>query len=110
MLLSGSLVTSGKNVEERGVQIAEPTLAQVETGKTTETWLIATVGEPTSRRTVASEDGKPHIDVLCYEHKLVRSEGGTVLFLFAGGSKDVKTTTTYFEVTDGVVTRYWKES
>ena len=46
---SGCLVVSGKSVDERGTLITQNTLHQIEPGVTTESWLIATLGEPENR-------------------------------------------------------------
>ncbi len=104
--LSGCLVMSGKSVDECGVTISNETLNQIVVGETSEAWLLATLGEPSDTTVV---EGQEHTRVLRYTHIVTRSEGGVVLLIFAGGS-DVRTrTTTYFEVVDGVVSRYWVE-
>jgi outer membrane protein assembly factor BamE (lipoprotein component of BamABCDE complex) len=102
----GCLVMSGTSVEQHGVRVTRSTLDQVEIGTTSEAWVVATLGEPTERTTV---EGQEHVSVLRYDFVESRSEGGTVFLIFAGG-KDVTTTTrTFFEVTGGVVSRYWTE-
>lgn len=103
---AGCLVMSGKSVEQHGVQISRSTLDQVELGTTSETWLVATLGDPAERTVV---EGQENVAVLRYDYVESRSEGGTVLFLFAGGKDVTSTTRTFFETTDGVVTRYWTE-
>jgi hypothetical protein len=105
-LTSGCLVMSGKSVDESGVKVSSDTLRQIEPGVTTEAWLLATLGEPTERTAIEDQE---HVQILRYDHTVSKSEGGTVFLLFAGGSETRKTTRTYFEVTDGVVTRYWNE-
>lgn len=102
----GCLIVGGRYVEERGVQLSGPTLQQVEVGQTTEAWLLATLGEPTERRAV---EGMPNVQILKYTHTIHREEGGAVFILFAGGSHTREVTTTYFELTDGVVTKFWTE-
>lgn len=106
MLLAGCLVMSGRSSHESGVRVSQPTLRQIEVGTTTESWLIATLGEPSRRSTV---EGKENVELLIYEHTVHESSGGLVLFLFAGGSDIDRVSTAYFELTDGVVTRYWTE-
>ena len=106
MLLAGCLVMSGQSSHESGIKVSQPTLRQIEIGTTTEAWLIATLGEPWRRSAV---EGKENVELLVYEHTVHETSGGSVLFLFAGGSDVDRTSVAYFEVTDGVVTRYWTE-
>jgi hypothetical protein len=103
---SGCLVMTGSSIEESGRKISYKTLDQIEVGSTTESWVIGTLGDPTDSRTIDSEK---NIKVLHYDHTVKRSGGGTVFLLFAGKSNSETTTSTYFEVTDGIVTRYWTE-
>ena len=102
----GCLITSGKSYEESGVRVTGSTLQQIVPGETTGQWVVTTLGEPTSRRTVPDQ---PNVEILRYEFVRKKSEGGTVFLLFAGGSKSKEISTALFEVTDGVVTRHWTE-
>lgn len=102
---AGCLVTSSSKMEESGTKVSEVTLNQIRPGETTEAWLLAAVGEPTSRR-----DAGEGTSILRYEHVTTTSKGGTVFLLFAGGSKKEKSSSVIFEVKDGVVQRYWTES
>ena len=101
---SGCLVSHRKSVDEAGVQVSPATLAQVEPGHTTEAWLLATLGEPTSRRTVDDR-----VSILRYNYTRETSSRGRVFLLFSGRSKSQESSTTFFEVTDGIVTRHWTE-
>jgi hypothetical protein len=105
-MAGGCLVTSGRSIDESGVRVSSDTLRQIEPGVTTEAWLVATLGEPSERTTVEDQE---HVEILRYDHTVSKSEGGTVFLLFAGSSETRKTTRTFFEVTEGVVTRYWNE-
>lgn len=102
---SGCLVMRGSSTGESGVQITEPTLQQIKPGETTEAWLVAAAGEPTSRRSVDERTS-----ILRYDHTVTTASGGAVFLLFAGGDEEHTTTSTLFEVTDGVVTRFWTEN
>jgi len=104
LVAGGCLVSKGSSMSEEGVKVSQPTLAQVEIGKTTESWLVATVGEPTSRRKVDE-----HVQVLRYDYKQRKNSGGYVFLIYAGGEREEKTSSAIFEVTDGVITRYWTE-
>jgi hypothetical protein len=104
-IASGCLLTSSNTTDESGVRVGAGTLRQVEVGRTTEDWLLATLGPPTSRNKVRGE-----LEILGYDHQVVKKSNGSVFLLFAGSSKKVEKSSTYFELSDGVVTRYWTES
>ena len=102
----GCLVTSGKSVSGSGMQVSGSTLRQVEIGETSAAWLVATLGEPTERTCV---EGYPNVEIFRYDHITTSRSSGTIFLLFATGSKKQVSERTYFEITDGVVTKYWKE-
>ena len=106
LLAGGCLVTSGKSMSECGIQVSDSTLGQVELGETSAAWLVATLGEPTSRTCV---EGYPNVEIFRYDHVKTSRSGGTIFLLFATGSKKQVSERTFFELTDGVVTKYWKE-
>ena len=103
---SGCLIVSGKSVNESGTKISSSTLKQIEEGHTTEAWLVATLGAPDCRTVVKDCES---VAILRYDHCVTKAEGGAVFLIFAGGSETTTRTITYFEVTDGVVTRTWTE-
>jgi len=103
-LASGCLVMKGQETSESGVKVTQSTLTQIKPSETTEAWLVAALGEPTSKRDV---DEQTHI--LRYDHIVTTEKGGTVFLLFAGGESRQEKSTTYFEVKNSVVTRYWTE-
>jgi hypothetical protein len=102
---SGCLLTSSNKVNESGVKVGAATLRQVEPGKTTEGWLLATLGPPTTRTTVRGD-----LQILGYNHEIEKKSHGSVFLLFSGKSHKVDKSTTFFELDRGVVTRYWTES
>jgi hypothetical protein len=106
VLAGGCLVTSGKNMNESGMKVSSSTLRQVELGETTGAWLFATLGEPTECTKV---EGDPCVEIYRYDHITTSRSSGTIFLLFATGSKKQVSERTYFELTDGVVTKYWKE-
>jgi hypothetical protein len=103
----GCLIVSGKSVEESGIKVSATTLSQVQPGETTEAWLIAALGPPSARTPVTSA---PEVQILRYDYTLRKSSGGTVFLIFAGESESETTSRTFFEVTNGVVSKYWTES
>ncbi len=102
---AGCLVTSSSKTSQSGASVSEVTLDQIRPGETTEAWLIAAAGEPTSRAKVDE-----HTSILRYDHVETRSSGSTIFLLFAGGSTKQRTTSMRFEITDGVIQKYWTES
>ena len=103
---TGCLVTSSSSVEEMGTRVSDASLNQIVLGETTEAWILATLGEPEVRTNV---DGVEGVSVLRYDYTVSRRSGGTVFLLFGGKSNSTRTTRTFFEITDGVVSRYWVE-
>jgi len=110
LLLGGCLVTGGSKVEESGVKVTTATLEQVQPGVTTESWLRAALGEPTTREKASAEGAAPLVELWKYRYTRTEAESGTVFLIFAGGSKEQSSTTAWFELTDGVVTRCWTET
>jgi hypothetical protein len=104
--LTGCLIHSSSKVDESGKRVGDSTLRQVEPGKTSQEWLMATLGEPTSRCPVR---GPGNMEILGYSHERTKRSSGSVFLLFGGSSTDIDRRTTYFETTDGIVTRYWTE-
>lgn len=87
---------------EEGVRIGDETLAQFKAGVSTEAWLVAVVGPPSSSSVVA---GVENTKVLRY----ATGEAMTGLSGFLSGRSQRNTAVTYFIVTDGVVTRFWAD-
>src|SRR5690606_16884778 len=85
-----------------GVRIGDETLEQLEAGVTTREWLVALIGEPSSRSVV---QGVENTEV--YRYTLVEHKGGMLAGLIGGGSQS--SSVIYFILTDGVVTRYWAD-
>jgi hypothetical protein len=104
---SGCLLSTSNSVRESGKPVSASTLRQIELGQTREDWLIATLGEPTSRAQVRGPDD---VQILGYNHEVLKKSRGKIFLLFSGSSQQVDRDTTYFEITDGVVTRYWTEA
>jgi outer membrane protein assembly factor BamE (lipoprotein component of BamABCDE complex) len=104
---SGCLLTTSNSVDESGVQVSASTLRQVELGQTTDDWLVSALGEPSSR---ATSRVPGDVEIWGYNYERTKKSQGSLFLLFAGSSHKVDRLTTYFEITDGVVTRYWTES
>jgi len=103
----GCLITSSNDVSESGVRVSENTLANVEPGHTTGDWLIATLGEPSSRSTVAD---RPEMEIWRYEHVRTERSAGAVFLIFGGASSRTESSRVFFELENGVVRRTWQEA
>ncbi|MBL0921740.1 MAG: hypothetical protein IBJ10_06390 [Phycisphaerales bacterium] len=89
-------------VEESGIRIGDETLRQFRADVTTEAWLVAVLGPPTSWVWV---EGVENTKVLRYASG-EQSRGLLTVFTGAGSRT---TAVTYFIVSDGVVTRFWAD-
>ena len=92
--------------EEQYTGIQNETLKQVERGQTTKDWLVATFGEPSEQS--MTEEGTELLKYKCTKKK----DNKFVLFPPPIVIKDEKEMehTVVFEVKDGIVQRYWKET
>jgi len=106
-LLGGCLVMSTNEVDESGTRISESTLANIDHGKTTGEWLLATLGEPTARTPVAD---RPDVEVWRYDHARTEQSAGAVFLIFGGSSSTTQRSRAFFELENGVVMRSWQEA
>ena len=105
-LASGcAVVSSHHDSYVTGHSVSDETLARVEPGVSTEAWLVATLGEPTEAETVDA-----HVRILKYASKRITKYDTELLFVFDTSSRSEKSQTVFFEMRDGVLTRYWQES
>lgn len=103
---AGCLVSSSNSTTESGVRVSNATLAQVVPGTTTESWVVATLGEPTSRTDVP---GQPGTQILRYDFSRSEESSGAVFLIFGGSTRRQTNSRAFFEVSNGVVTRSWQE-
>jgi hypothetical protein len=92
----------GSSRSESGVRIGNETLAQFKAGVTTEEWLLAVLGEPTSWAFVEGVE-----DTAVLRYSTGESAGGVGAIFSGTASKN--TAVVYFIVTNGVVTRFWAD-
>ncbi len=89
---------------DKGPVVGSDTLRQIEVGSTSKEWLLGTLGEPTSE--TRTPEGT---EILKYVYtKKVDSDFDAFIFLSFDDQREERTVL-YFELTDGTVTRYWKE-
>lgn len=89
-------------VKETGVRIGDETLKQFKAGNTTEAWLIAVLGPPTTQSVV---EGVENTRVLRY----ASGEQTSGFIAALAGASTKSTAVTYFIVTNGIVTRFWAD-
>lgn len=89
-------------VEENGIRIGDETLRQFQADVTTEAWLVAILGPPSSWAPV---EGIENTKVFRYASG--EESSGILAGLMGKGART--TAVTYFIITDGVVTRFWAD-
>ena len=88
----------------KGPAAGHDTLKQIKVGSTSKEWVLGTLGTPTSE-TVTPEG----TEVLRYVYtKKIDSDIDVFLFLDFDNKREERTVY-YFEITNGIVTKYWKE-
>ena len=92
--------------DEQYTGIENDALKQVECGQTTRDWVVETFGEPSEQ--ILTDDGGEILKYKCVRKK----DNKFVMFpppIVIRDEKDVEHTVA-FEVRDGIVRRFWKES
>src|SRR3954470_18708726 len=103
--LSGCLVSGSASQQRTGNYVADSTFSQIEPGKTTAGWVLATLGEPDSKTKV---DGGGGGEVWKWRYTEKRESNTAVFLLFGGSDKKETNGTAFVEVKDGVVTNKWR--
>lgn len=88
--------------KQTGVRIGDSTLEQFQAGVTTEQWLVAVLGPPTTQ---ANVDGIANTKV--FRYALGEAAGGLGAIFSGEASKN--TSVVYFIITEGIVTRFWAD-
>jgi len=104
--LAGCLVYSGDvKYGEKGKAPTAHTLDQIQSGTTTKDWVLATLGDPSRQST--TKDGT---ELLEYQYTR-KKDNSFVLCPFVFINDDAEDRQTlFFEIENGVVTNYWKET
>lgn len=87
---------------QAGIRVGDATLEQFKAGVTTEGWLVAVLGPPTSSSVV---EGIENTKVFRY----ATGESASGLGSIFSGKASRNTAVVYFIITDGVVTRFWAD-
>jgi outer membrane protein assembly factor BamE (lipoprotein component of BamABCDE complex) len=100
---SGCLVASDSKQERIGNYVEESTFGQIEPGKTTEKWVVATIGEPDVKSDLGGGE-----TLWKWSYTEVKKSSGAVFLVFAGSDKKEYTRHAYVQFKDGVVTKKWR--
>lgn len=101
-LVAGGGCISSKAPSQTGIRIGDVTLQQFKAGVTTEDWLVAVIGPPTSQAEV-----KSIANTKVFRYAMGQTAGGLGAIFSGEASKN--TAVVYFIITDGIVTRFWAD-
>jgi outer membrane protein assembly factor BamE (lipoprotein component of BamABCDE complex) len=101
--LQGCLVSTSSQQERSGNYVAETTFDQIEPGKTTDKWIIATIGQPDTKSDIGNGG-----ELWKWSYTEVKKNDGAVFLIFAGSDKKETTRYAFVELKDGVVTKKWR--
>ncbi len=101
--MGGCLIGSNERESFTGKEVSAATFNRIEPGVTTADWVQGTLGEPTSKSTLA--DGT---EILKWSYSKTKASTGTVLFIFGGSSSKTTAGSAYVEIKNGIVTRAWR--
>ena len=103
LISAGCLVTGNSRQTRSGNYVADSTFNQIQPGKTTEGWVRATLGPPTSKDRLS--DGT---EIWKYSYTERRESSGAVFLIFGGHDEKEINGTAYVEIKNGVVTNAWR--
>jgi hypothetical protein len=89
---------------EKGAPLSGSTLEQIESGKTTRAWLIATLGEPSEQSTMDTG-----VELLQYKYSKTQESNVVMPFVIVNDEKKSEQIV-YFELKEGIVQKYWVET
>ena len=103
LLLPGCLVSSTSNQKVTGNYVPQNTFDRIEPGKTTSSWVKATLGEPSSKETTENA-----AEVWKYSYTEVKEGSGAIFLIFGGSDRKEFQRSAYVEFKDGIVTQKWR--
>jgi hypothetical protein len=104
LFLSGCLISGEHRETESGTKVSEATFNRIKPNQTTEDWVRATLGAPTSD--TALQDGGR---VMKWTYTERHESSGAIFLLFGGHDEKKIIHTAYVEVHNGMVTNAWRE-
>ena len=104
LLLTGCLVTGSNKESGSGTKVSDETFKQIKVNETTEEWVKATLGPPTSDTTMQSGG-----HILKYTYTERRESSGAVFLIFGGHDEKTVEHNAFFEIRNGIVTKAWRQ-
>lgn len=102
--LTGCAVISNHSHSKiEGNPVGDETIARIQIGDTTQSWLISALGPPDSASGI--ENG----ELLKYSSRRITKWHGHLLFVIDSSSERIEKETYFFEFREGVLHRYWRE-
>lgn len=102
--LPACIVSSSNKVRSSGRYIGDQTIARIEPNKTDRKWILAVLGEPTSKS--ALDDG---VELWKWEYMRVKTSSGSVLFVAAGNDREETIRNVYVEFKGDIVSQVWRD-
>ena len=102
-LLSGCLVAHNSEQHVTGNFVPPNTFDRIEPGKTTASWVKATLGEPSSKDTADK-----NTEIWKYNYSEQKESSGAIFLIFGGSDKKERPCSAYVEFKDGIVTSKWR--
>lgn len=100
---AGCLFGGKSKVKQEGNYVAQNTLSQIQTGKTTEAWVRAVIGEPTEKVSAG-----PDHAIWKYAYTETKDSSGYVFLIFSAADQKVNRNTVFIEFEKGIVTKTWR--
>jgi hypothetical protein len=104
LVMPGCLVNSSSKTHQSGTFVGKGTLEQIEPGRSTESFVVALLGQPTTRKDLG--DGT---ELMRWVHTRRRTSSGGVFLLVASHNESETNTTTYVLLRDSIVDRVWQD-
>lgn len=102
--LGGCIVGGSSSTSITGTFVGRETLATIEPGATTREYVLATLGEPTSKRTLSNGE-----ELWRWDYRRVKKSSGYVLVVFGGSSREEVAATTFVHLQGDLVKRVWQD-
>jgi outer membrane protein assembly factor BamE (lipoprotein component of BamABCDE complex) len=103
LLAGGCLVMSNSEERRTGKYVSQATFEQIKPGATTSAWVLATLGEPTTKTKASGSE------VWKWEYTETKESGGAIFLIFGGRSTKESNGAAYVELKDGVVANAWRD-
>ena len=104
LLMTGCLVTGSNKETGSGTKVSDGTFNQIKVNETSEEWVRATLGPPTSDTAMQSGG-----HILKYTYTEKHESSGAVFLIFGGESEKTVEHTAFFEIKNGIVTKAWRQ-